>query len=91
MRKADPVSLIQEALEELGLPSMVSWRDIKERYRMLSKKYHPDAGGDEEKMARLNRAYEILKTYIENYRFSFSEEEILKQFPYDEYINKFRF
>ncbi len=91
MTKENPVALIQEALDIMGLPSMVSWKDIKERYRLLSKKYHPDKGGDAAKMAELNRAYKILKTYIENYRFSFSEEEILKQFPYNEYINKFRF
>ncbi len=91
MIQQDPVALIQEALETLGLPTMVSWKEIKERYRLLSQKYHPDKGGESEKMAQLNRAYNILKTYIENYRFSFSEEEILKQFPHNEYVNKFRF
>ncbi len=91
MIREDPVVLIQEALETLGLPTMVSWKEIKERYRLLSQKYHPDKGGDSEQMAKINRAYHILKTYIENYRFSFSEEEILKQFPYNEYVNKFRF
>lgn len=91
MIQQNPVDLIQGALEVMGLPSMVSWKEIKERYRLLSKKYHPDRGGESQKMAELNRAYHILKTYIENYRFSFSEEEILKQFPYNEYIDKFRF
>ncbi|BCD60641.1 MULTISPECIES: J domain-containing protein [unclassified Nitratiruptor] len=87
----DPVQLIHEALETLGLPTMVSYKEIKDRYRMLSKRFHPDKGGDEEEMAKINRAYTILKNYIENYRFSFTEEEILKQFPHKEYIKKFRF
>ena len=87
----DPVELIHEALEILGLPTMVSYKDIKERYRTLSKKFHPDRSGDAQKMAELNRAYMILKNYIENYKFSFSDEEILKQFPHKEYLKKFRF
>lgn len=87
----DPVTLIQESLETLGLPSMVSLKEIKERYRYLSKKYHPDIAKESEKMTQINRAYEILKNYIENYKFSFSREEILKQFPYIEHKNRFRF
>ncbi len=88
----DPVSLIHEALETLGLPPMISYIDLKKRYRQLSRKYHPDiVGNGNDAMARINRAYEILKKYMENYRFSFSEEEILRQFPHKEYQEKFRF
>ncbi len=90
--REDPVKLIHEALETLGLPAMVSYKEIKERYRELSKRYHPDLNdSDAQMMAQINRAYEILKNYIENYKFSFSQEEILKQFPFVEYVNKFRF
>ncbi len=87
----DPVKLIHEALEVLGLPAMVSFKEIKKRYMELSKKYHPDKGGDGQQMAKINEAYTILKNYVENYRFSFSEEEILKQFPFSQYQKKFRF
>jgi len=87
----DPVALIHDALETLGLPTMVSYRDIKERYRYLSMKHHPDKGGEAEEMAKINEAYTILKNYIENYKFSFSEEEILKQFPHKEHAQKFKF
>lgn len=34
---------------------------VKAGYRQLSKKYHPDAGGDAEKMKSLNNLYELLK------------------------------
>ncbi|MBD2435130.1 DnaJ domain-containing protein [Fischerella sp. FACHB-380] len=34
---------------------------IKSAYRKLARKYHPDNGGNEEKMAELNRAYEQAK------------------------------
>ncbi len=87
----DPIKLIRESLEILGLPPMTSYKELKERYRQLSKKHHPDFGNESDKMAKINQAYEILKNYMENYRFSFSEEEILKQFPYNEYVKKFRF
>ena len=87
----DIVKNIQDALEVLGLPPLVSLKDIKQRYYLLAKKYHPDIGGDEEKMEKINRAYKLLKEYIENYKFSFSEDEILKQFPTQNYANRFRF
>lgn len=34
---------------------------IKAAYRVLAKKHHPDAGGDEETMARIAEAYTALK------------------------------
>jgi len=34
--------------------------EVKERYRELAKKYHPDKGGDEDKMKEIIEAYELL-------------------------------
>ncbi len=82
---------IHEALEVLGLPSHVNLKEITDRYRYLASGKHPDAGGSEEEMARINEAYRLLKSYIENYRFSFSEEEIAKQFPQEAHAKRFRF
>ncbi|BBG65139.1 heat shock protein DnaJ-like [Hydrogenimonas sp.] len=82
---------VHEALEVLGLPTHVSLKDITRRYRYLAAKKHPDAGGESEEMARINEAYDLLKRYIENYRFSFSEEEIAKQFPQETHAKRFRF
>ena len=82
---------IHEALDILGLPTRVSLKDITDRYRYLASGKHPDVGGDAEEMARINEAYRLLKTYIENYRFSFTEEEITKQFPQDAHAKRFRF
>ncbi len=82
---------IHHALEVLGLPTHISWRDIVDRYRFLAAKHHPDSGGDAEKMARINEAYEILKKYVENYRFTFSEEEIARQFPDEAHARQYRF
>ncbi len=91
MQKEKIFESIHNALDTLELPPLVSLKDIKKRYLYLSKKYHPDRKGEDEKMKEINKAYKILKEYIENYRFSFTEEEILKQFPNENYKNRFRF
>jgi DnaJ-class molecular chaperone len=82
--------LIHQALKELNLPSYVSLNEIKERYRELSKEYHPDINEENSKMVKINEAYSVLKSYAENFRFTFSEEEISKQFPESDYATKFR-
>ena len=87
----DPAKKIHEALETLELPPLVSWAEIRARYKELSRRHHPDCGGDPQKMARINDAYETLRSYVENFRFTFSEEEIARQFPWNEYRKKFRF
>ena len=81
----------EKALKVLGLTPFVTYDEIKKRYRELSKKLHPDFGGSAEDMDRLNRAYEFLKKYIENYRYTFSEDEIKKQHLGSDYADKFRF
>ena len=92
----DMVKKLHHALEVMELPVLVSFEDIKKRYRELSKKYHPDLispdfNPKEDKMQALNDAYALLKHYIFHYRFSFSEEEIRKQYPESDYGRKFRF
>jgi molecular chaperone DnaJ len=46
----------------LGLTNDSSQSEIKNQYRKLAKQYHPDRNSDstEEKMAQINKAYEIL-------------------------------
>jgi len=40
-------------------------------------------------MKEINWAYKTLLEYVTNYRFLFTEEEIIKQYP-DEFIKKFK-
>ena len=85
-----PYDEIQAALEILGLPALIQKEDIKKQYYFLAKKYHPDQGGNEIRMEKLNHAYKLLMKYIEHFRYSFDKEEIFKQFPGVDYANRFR-
>jgi len=84
-------SQIKEALETLGLPSLISKDDIKKQYRHLAKRYHPDKGGDSEEMERISHAYTLLMEYIEQFRYTFDEDEINRQFPGADYAKRFKF
>lgn len=55
-----PVLQRQQALAVLGLPPNATPQQIKQRYRRLAKKHHPDMGGDPRQMQRLVAAYEFL-------------------------------
>ncbi|WP_292654400.1 J domain-containing protein [Nitratifractor sp.] len=85
-------SEIRKALETLGLPPMVTREEIKKRYRQLARRHHPDReAGDAERMEAINRAYETLMEYVENFRFRFDEEEIAQQNPEAHHSGKFKF
>lgn len=79
------------ALEVLEFPVLSTKEELKQKYHSVARTMHPDCGGDVEKMAHVNEAYEILKTYMDNFKFTFSDEEIAKQFPEEIHANRFRF
>ncbi len=85
-----PVKEIEWALDILGLPKLIMKDDIKKQYHFLAKKHHPDLGGDIKKMEQLNAAYQLLMKYIEEFRYTFDEEEVSKQFPGAEYAQRYR-
>jgi hypothetical protein len=60
-----------EALATMGLQPPVEWEDVKARYKMLAKRYHPDTNGAdphaEEQLKKINLAYSILKLSYQHF------------------------
>ena len=64
--RARPATLEEQALATLGLTGPTDIATIKQHYKRLVKRYHPDANGGgnqaaEEQLKRINEAYAILK------------------------------
>lgn len=83
-------SEIENALEVLGLPRLITKEDIKKQYRFLAKKYHPDKGGDPKKMEEISSANSLLMAYIEQFRYTFDDEEISRQYPGADHAERFK-
>ncbi len=67
----------------LGLREKSTLKEIKQKYKMLMKKWHPDKHPDEiekatKMSAKINEAYKIILDYCNNYEYSFDEENIKK-------------
>jgi len=89
MKKTE-IEDIYNALEILQLPNLITKDDIKKQYRYLSKKEHPDVGGSGIMQEKLNHAYKVLMDYVDNFRYSFDEDEIKEQFSGVYYAKQFR-
>jgi len=85
-----PTEQINNALDILELPKLITKADVKKQYRFLSKKNHPDQGGDAMKQEQINYAYTLLIKYIEAFRYTFDENEVSKQFPGAKHAEQFR-
>lgn len=74
--------IFQEAVDTLDLCSKSSLADLKRKHKELSRIYHPDMPeGDSKQFQKIQKAYEIVLWYMENFRYSLDEEEFKKQFP----------
>jgi len=67
----------------LGLRETSTLKEIKNKYKNLMKKWHPDKHKDNVDQAtkmstQINEAYETILEYCNNYEFSFDEEHIKK-------------
>jgi len=73
---------INEARKTLGLGGTATFGEIKEAYRSLSLRYHPDKCADEDRrkceamFKKINEANRILMSYCDSYRYSFAEEDV---------------
>jgi preprotein translocase subunit Sec63 len=81
----DKFEMINKARKILGLGEEANKEEIKDRYRELMKKYHPDKGADNEecleKSKDINWAYNIITSYCDDYKFSFKREEVERMNP----------
>ncbi len=73
---------IDKAIKTFGLGETATLAEIKQAYRRLSLKYHPDKCADrdrqecEEMFKRINWANRILMSYCASYRYSFAEKDV---------------
>ncbi len=79
---------LEEARKILKLPKKTTRKEIIENYRKLAKEYHPDHGGNEELIKKLNYAYELLMEYCDNYLIDLESKEFDLD-PKDWWFNKF--
>jgi len=88
---------IDKARRLLGLGEEVTLEQVKEAYRKLAFKYHPDKCEGEKKKCEemfkeINNANEILMAYCAGYRYSFKEEDVKKNTmdkEFYEYLKRF--
>jgi DnaJ-class molecular chaperone len=74
---------ITKARKVLGINEVATLQEVKNRYRELLKKWHPDLSDENKDMRRektieIIHAHRLLLNYCEQYRFSFSREEVEK-------------
>lgn len=72
---------LESARETLELHDRVTLDEIKEQYKKLIKKWHPDICSEkkeicEEKTIALTSAYKLLLKYCSNFRYSFTKDEV---------------
>jgi DnaJ-class molecular chaperone len=86
---------IDKARRLLGLGEKATLKEIKQAYRKMAFRSHPDRKGQagnekDDMMKQLNWAYKLLLDYVANYSYSFTEEDVAKYYPYEEYLRRFR-
>lgn len=83
---------ILEAAKTLGLGDSATLAEIKNAYRDLARKHHPDMaehGEDAEKFLKISYAYNILLEYARLYRIEFTQDAYLKRFPEENLRRRF--
>lgn len=76
---------IDQARKLLGLDEYATAKDIKDAYRKLALKYHPDRckgkrkKEHEEKLKEIIGAHTVLMNYCAGYKYSFKERDVKRQ------------
>ena len=73
----------ENAVNTLGLIGLENRNEIKARYLFLSKKFHPDKEeGNTEKFQEISKAYRLILSYVDNFKFRCTLEEFGDQHPF---------
>jgi hypothetical protein len=66
LRQAEAACHVQDAITTLGFAAheQPGWPAIRQRYRRLQAKHHPDKGGQEDRSVQINQAYQRLREYF---------------------------
>jgi DnaJ-class molecular chaperone len=84
---------IDGARRLLGLGETATLKEIKQAYRRMVKRHHPDAAresaGAGEKTGELNRAFRLLSDYCAAYRYSFREPDVRRAYPEEEVTERY--
>ena len=84
---------VYKAAQILELSESASMSEIKDNYRKLIKKWHPDNCSEKtekckEKTNKIAWAYKIIIKYCNNYRYSFKKNEIVKNLPAEKRVEE---
>lgn len=84
---------IYKAAQILNLNEKATMAEIKETYRNLVKKWHPDNCKEEPakcqaKIKEIVQAYDIIMDYCNNYRYSFKKEDIIENLPMEKQLKE---
>lgn len=86
---------IDEARRLLGLGEAATLNEIKQAYRKIAFRYHPDRRGEDpecdEEMKKLNWAYKLLTEYCAGYKYTFTERDVARTYPYEQYLRKYTY
>ncbi len=75
---------LMKAKTLLGLRDKATLKEIKHNYKMLMRKWHPDRHPDNNTQATkmsadINKAYETIMAYIQEYEYDLNEEALKKK------------
>ena len=75
--------IIDNSRKLLGLQESATMEEIKNSYRTLLHQWHPDKCKETQEKCKemtdnIIKAYHVIVDYCENYKFSFSKEEVKK-------------
>lgn len=85
---------VYKASQILNLGERATLEDVKNKYRKLIKKWHPDKCEKEslkkckKKTEEIVQAYDIIITYLNNYLYSFKKADIVHNLPVEIQMNE---